>query len=67
MTVLEVDELFKTDSDGRFLNLILPNDKLGEEINLIGKSRLELPLATVVRIKKYASKLYEEAQQANGS
>lgn len=61
MTIAEIDELFKVDEEGRFVNLVLPNDKLGEELNLRGKKQLDMSIDEVVRIKKYASKLYEEA------
>lgn len=57
----EIDKLFLTDSEGRFLNLILPCDALGPEKNMIGKKQLELSLDEVVRIKQYAAKLFEEA------
>lgn len=57
----EIDELFSTDEDGRYLNLVLPHDKLGEEVSMIGKKRLELSIDEVVRVKQYANKLYEEA------
>lgn len=61
MTIEEVDKVFEVDDDGKFINLVLPNDKLGEEINLIGKRMLDLDKKIVIRIKKYAGKLYEEA------
>lgn len=61
MTTAEIDELFKVDEEGRFVNLILPNDKLGEKLDLRGKRQLDMGIDEIVRIKKYASKLYEEA------
>jgi len=61
LSVEEIDELFAVDAEDRFIKLVLPNDKLGDEVNLIGKKRLDLDLDTIVRIKKYANKLYEEA------
>lgn len=61
MTIAEIDEFFKVDEEGRFVNLILPNDKLGAEIDLRGKRQLDMSIDEIVRIKKYASKLYEEA------
>ena len=63
MTIKDIDELFLTDEEGRFLNLILPKDKLGEEKDYRGKKRLELNIDEIVRIKIYANMLYE---QANG-
>lgn len=61
MTIKEIDNLFATDNDDRFINLIIPKDKLGEELNLIGKKRMDLSLDEIIRVKKYASLLYEEA------
>lgn len=61
MKIEEIDELFSVDENDRFKKLILPNDKLGPEINLIGKKRFDLDLDIIIRIKKYANKLYEEA------
>ena len=40
-------------------------DKLGDEMNLIGKKRLDLNIDEVVRVKKYAGKLYEEAKETS--
>ena len=61
MTIAEIDELFRVDEEGRFVNLVLPNDKLGDELDLRGKRQLDMSIDEIVRIKKYASKLYEEA------
>lgn len=57
----EIEDLFSTDEDGRFLHLILPCDKLGPEVNMIGRKQLELNIDEIVRVKQYANKLYEEA------
>ena len=57
----EIEKLFCTDEEGRFLNLILPDDKLGPEVNMIGREQLELTIDEIVRVKQYANKLYEEA------
>ena len=58
----EIMKLFSTDEEGRYLHLVLPNDQLGEEVNLVGKKRLELTIDEIVRVKQYANKLYEEAR-----
>lgn len=60
MTRKEIDLLFKVNEDGVFENLIIPKDKLGDELNLIGKKRIELSLEESIRMKKYASFLYEK-------
>ena len=62
LTVDEVDNLFKTDETGKFLNLIIPEDMLGPQMCFIGKRMLDLSLDEVVRIKKYADMLYENAE-----
>ena len=62
MTIADVDNLFATDEKGKFINLVIPEDKLGRSMNLIGRSPLDLSLDETVRVKKYASKLYEEAE-----
>lgn len=61
MTVSEIDKLFEVDSNGCFLRLVLPEDKLGEAVNLIGQSESNLSTDLIIRLKKYAGKLYEEA------
>lgn len=61
MTIKEIDALFATDQEDRFINLVIPKDKLGDELNLIGKKRMDLDLDEIIRVKKYASFLYEEA------
>ncbi len=60
-TVEEVDALFEQDGEGRFLRLILPADKWGGEKDLTGLRFADLDRADVVRVKKYAGLLYEEA------
>lgn len=61
LSVKEIDNLFATDSEGRFINLIIPKNSLGKEMNLIGRKMIELNLEEVVRVKKYAGSLYAEA------
>jgi hypothetical protein len=63
MTLDEVDKTFEVDENGAFIRLVLPNDKLGKEINLIGKKGIDLPIDLKVRVKQYANKLYAEASE----
>lgn len=60
MTREEVKKLFKTDEEGRFINLVIPAVGEFEEIDLTGKKRLELTLDEIVRLKTYAGRLYAE-------
>ena len=62
MTRKEVDRLFETDSEGKFIRLVIPPLYGSPELNLIGKTRLELSIDEVVSVKKYAGKLYTAAQ-----
>ncbi len=61
MTAEEIEALFATDEEGRFLRLTLPADALGPELSLVGRRQLELSLDEIVRVKKYAQALWEEA------
>lgn len=60
LTREEIEKLFCTDEEGHFLNLVLPNDKLGPEVSMIGRKQLDLSIDEIVRVKQYANKLYEE-------
>ena len=60
-SVEDIDKLFSLDEEGRFVCLIIPKDKLGEELNLIGRRRLDLSIDEIIRVKQYANKLYQEA------
>ena len=57
MTYNEFKNLFQTDEEQRFTNLIIPADAFGEELNLIGRKTYELDIGEVVRAKKYADYL----------
>lgn len=57
----EVDKLFAQDEEGRYINLIIPAIGDLPELNLIGKYATDLTIEEVIRMKKYANKLYEEA------
>ena len=63
ITPEEIEALFALDEEGRFRHLILPPDKWGGEKDLTGCKPAELELEDIVRVKKYAGRLYEEAQQ----
>lgn len=62
MTREDIDKIFEVDSEGRFVNLIIP--ALGEfpELDLSGKKRLELSLEEVVCVKKYAAMLFQKTK-----
>ena len=53
----EIELIFATDTEGRYIDLIIPADDLFPEMNLSGKKPLELSIDEVVRIKKYAQEL----------
>ena len=53
----ELELIFATDEEGRYINLIIPANELFPEMNLSGKKPLELSIDEVVRIKKYAQEL----------
>lgn len=63
MNRTEFNAIFETDKEGRFLHLVIPPDGEQPQIDLSGKSRLELTIDEVVRIKKYSSKLYAENKE----
>lgn len=56
----EIDKLFETDDEGRFLRLVIPASNEYPELNLKGKKRLELSLDEVVRLKQYATFLHRK-------
>lgn len=60
-----IAELFRTDKDGRFVNLIIPACEERPELNLIGRRQLELSRDEVIRLKIYAIELHEIANGRN--
>ncbi len=62
MRASEIEKIFATDEEGRFVNLVIPALGKFPEIDLSGKKRLELSLDEVVRVKKYAGILYAECE-----
>ena len=61
MTIAEIDELFRVDEKGIFINLIIPEDEFGPKVDFRGRKQLEMSIDEIIRVKKYASKLYGEA------
>ena len=60
LTRKQIQNLFAKDDNGRYIDLIIPfieNDY--PEITLTGKSDGELVLDEIIRLKQYASLLYE--------
>jgi len=62
MTREEIKELFMVDSEGKFINLIIPEKNEYPQLNLIGRNQLDLTLDEVVRVKQYAAYLYKNAK-----
>lgn len=65
MTREEYKELFKVDENGVFINLIIPKDEFGEELNLIGKLPEDFTLEEIIRMKKYSQKMFKEIKMDN--
>lgn len=63
MTRKDFEELFLTDKDGYFVNLVIPAEGDSPELNLIGKNQKDLSLDEVVRLKKYAQQLLEKINE----
>ncbi|MBO6145858.1 MAG: hypothetical protein J6O62_03580 [Bacilli bacterium] len=65
ITKEEYDNIFKKDENGAYINLIIPAnepyiaEENKDELNLIGKLPEEYSLDEIVRMKKYADKLFE--------
>lgn len=63
MTRKEIDAIFETNESGEFVRLIVPPMYGFPEMNLIGRKRIDLSLDEVINVKKYAGKLYSEAEE----
>ncbi|MBP3806121.1 MAG: hypothetical protein J6I76_19905 [Oribacterium sp.] len=63
MESADIKEIFKTDSDGRFINLIIPELDGMPELNLSGKQKLELTSEEVTRLKIFARELSEKKKE----
>lgn len=57
-------EMFKQDSEGKFLNLIIPENKNENELNLIGKAPSEFTVDEIIRMKKYAASVFENIEKS---
>lgn len=60
MTYNEYKEIFKKDNNGCFVNLIIPKDFDGKELNLKGKKDNELDIDEIIKLKKYANYLFNK-------
>lgn len=69
-----IDSLFETDENGKFIRLVIPFDfikechldnKFNSDLNLVGRERLSLNIDEIVLVKKYAQKLYETIGENN--
>ena len=59
----EIEKLFSTDEEGRYLYLVIPADKLDPEVSMIGRKRMELSIDEIARVKTYAYQLFKESQK----
>lgn len=64
MSLIEYNNIFKTNNDGTFLNLIIPAQEptieYETELNLIGKKSSDFTLDEIIRMKKYSEKLFSK-------
>ena len=60
MEYKEYLELFRVDSQGAFVNLIIPASNGEDELNLIGKLPSEFTIDEIIRMKKYSSDMFEQ-------
>lgn len=63
MNIRDIEEIFATDSEGKYIKLIIPATADMPEMDLSGKTKLELSLDEVVRLKKYAYELYSSVDK----
>ena len=63
MNRLQIDDVFKTDENGRFICLVIPPMGDQPQTDLSGKARLELTLEEIVLVKKYAAELYSHMEE----
>lgn len=64
MEYKEYLELFRVDSQGAFVNLIIPASNGEEELNLIGKLPKDFSIDEIIRMKKYSSDMFELVDKA---
>lgn len=58
LTEEEIDRIFRTE-DGKYVDLVIPEDFFGPELDLSDRPLLSLSIDEIVRVKKYAQSLYE--------
>ena len=55
--------LFRVDSQGAFVNLIIPASNGEDELNLIGKLPSEFTIDEIIRMKKYSADMFEQVDK----
>lgn len=63
MEYKEYLELFRVDSQGAFVNLIIPALNGEEELNLIGKLPSEFSIDEIIRMKRYSADMFEQVDK----
>lgn len=63
MTNEEYLKLFERDENDCFLNLIIPAEGDKKELNLIGKKPEDYSLDEIIRMKNYASDMFEKISE----
>ena len=63
MEYKEYLELFRVDSRGAFVNLIIPASNGETELNLIGKLPSEFSIDEIIRMKKYSADMFEQVDK----
>lgn len=63
MEYKEYLELFRVDSRGAFVNLIIPASNGEEELNLIGKLPSEFSIDEIIRMKSYSADMFEQVDK----
>lgn len=58
ITYEEYKKIFEKNDDGSFKNLIIPKEENFAELNLMGKSPENFTADEIIRIKKYANKMF---------
>ncbi len=59
----DMNKIFAMDSEGRFVNLIIPELDGMPELNLIGKTKAELNSEEVTRLKIFVRELRGKTQE----
>lgn len=64
ITYKEYERILLQDSEGKFVNLIIPASETESELNLIGKSPQDFTIEEVMRMKKYAGELFSKVDKS---